>query len=275
MMRSFDHPTLLKVGRIPPAYSDKLAWQMAELCRLSYEKFEVKGTASLQCELSKGGFDLVETLSGRVVQAFLARRTDDDLYVLVFRGTELNWDDIKTDLNIKLVRIVSGAKSHLMHRGFTDAIESVANQIDYILSGIDTNNIYVTGHSLGGALAVAASVRLRTKNKLAACYTFGCPKVGDPDLDWNIATSVYRVVNGQDLVPRLPPSFSTPYQHVGDLRFLTPDSRMLRSPGRALDILQFMLCLLTFRNLKTHKISNYCENLAYVALRRLAEDKNG
>lgn len=266
MARYFDQPTLMHVGRIAPAYNDHLAWQMAELCRLSYERFEVEGNDSLRRSLSMGEFELVATLSARVVQAFLARRADDDLHVLVFRGTELNWDDIRADMMTKFTRTDSGS----MHTGFLKAIESVRKDIDRILYEIDSDNIYVTGHSLGGALAVAAAIRLSQKKRLAACYTFGCPKIGEAKLDFTISTSVYRIVNGQDLVPRLPLRFGTPYQHVGDLRFLARDGRLLRSPGRSIDTFHFILGILTLRNLKNHGISRYCDRLADVALIRLA-----
>lgn len=265
MERFFDQPNLLELDPIPPAYSDKIAWQLAELCRLAYTRFEDEGEDPLKRKLSMGGFDLVETINRAGVQAFIVRRADIDMYALVFRGTELSYNDIKTDMSIVLVKSESG----LMHSGFKYALDLVKCEIEELIAKIDSNNIYVAGHSLGGALAVIASSILSKNNKLAACYTFGCPKIGTSEVDWRIKTSVYRVVSGQDLVPRLPPGIGSVYQHVGDLRFITRDGRILRSPGFALDMFHFILGLLNLKILNAHGIKLYSERLASVALARL------
>lgn len=42
----FGEPRLIELNQIPPAYNDKLVWQMAELCRLAYIRFEYGEEAS-------------------------------------------------------------------------------------------------------------------------------------------------------------------------------------------------------------------------------------
>jgi predicted lipase len=55
--------------------------------------------------------------------------------------------------------------------------------------------LYVTGHSLGGALASLFYSRLRKGHDLddvcdvRDCYTFGCPGVGDTDFAMGYARS--------------------------------------------------------------------------------------
>ena len=41
---------------------------------------------------------------------------------------------------------------------------------------------------------------------MAACYTFGAPRVGDNQLQGRFKTPIYRIVNAADPVPFLPPS---------------------------------------------------------------------
>jgi hypothetical protein len=61
----------------------------------------------------------------------------------------------------------------------------------------------ITGHSLGGALAITA-VKFLASDITGACYTFGSPPVGTKTFDFDIKTPIYRVVNHVDIVPRLP-----------------------------------------------------------------------
>ena len=55
--------------------------------------------------------------------------------------------------------------------------------------------LYVTGHSLGGALAQRATAAL-DRDTLAACYTFGSPRVATLAFDRLDKAPHYRVVNG-------------------------------------------------------------------------------
>ena len=65
--------------------------------------------------------------------------------------------------------------------------------------------LFITGHSLGGALAMIAAKKITHKGGNAACYTFGSPRVGDEVWISNIKTPLYRVVNAADCVTMLPP----------------------------------------------------------------------
>ena len=89
--------------------------------------------------------------------------------------------------------------------------------------------LYLTGHSLGGAMAALMAVMLSVEpeyNNLFApmfkgACTYGAPMVGSPEfanacaentfLDRNVVRYVYR----KDLVPHLPPSESDAFQHFG------------------------------------------------------------
>jgi triacylglycerol lipase len=84
-------------------------------------------------------------------------------------------------------------------------------------------HVFVTGHSLGGALAVliARNIVKEQIASVAAVYTFGMPRAGNRDFasTYNAALGArtFRLVHGNDLVPTVAPSFLN-FQHVG--RFL-------------------------------------------------------
>ena len=61
--------------------------------------------------------------------------------------------------------------------------------------------LYLTGHNLGGALALIATRQIGSES-VGACYTFGPPKAGRIGFMDGVETPVYRVVNANDLVPR-------------------------------------------------------------------------
>jgi hypothetical protein len=102
--------------------------------------------------------------------------------------------------------------------------------------------LYVTGHSLGGAMASMMGVMLRHERKfrhdgdlaarLRAVYTFGQPMIGDPrfaracDRDDFLHENVIRYVYDSDVVPHLPPRTAGPFQHFGrEFRYRIPHLR--------------------------------------------------
>jgi hypothetical protein len=76
---------------------------------------------------------------------------------------------------------------------------------------------------LGAALATVATQRLehnpRIRESIAACYTFGSPRVGDNHYDIEFKSPIYRVVNTTDIVTIIP-LIAMGYIHIGDVRFL-------------------------------------------------------
>jgi len=138
---------------------------------------------------------------GRLVdtQGFLT--WNDRHVVLAFRGTQ-EWTDVLTDLDAR-PRAVEGAK---IHSGFADAYDSIANTV----SGLVKKRLgrgkllWITGHSLGGALATLAAARLGAELAPNAVYTFGQPAVGDATFGASYRWPHFRFVNNQDPVPLVP-----------------------------------------------------------------------
>ena len=203
------------VGRIP---SDSEAQDLKGLLATR----DNRDLRLLRTVLAAGGFELVGALSdsGTGTQGFVAiRRAGDDMdmAVISFRGTD-NVRDWETNLRHSLIpadfpQPAANESKARVHRGFRDAFVSVREQVDRYLPCAEGLPIFITGHSLGGALATLGASPLSDWGP-AACYTFGAPRVGNKGFSKSLRTPVYRVVNPLDTVPLVPPC-SQGYRHAG------------------------------------------------------------
>jgi triacylglycerol lipase len=117
-----------------------------------------------------------------------------------------------------------------VHKGFDKALDSVWSQITKTLEKVHQYGqpLWITGHSLGGALAVLAAARLaldidqNVYKSINGLYTFGQPRVGDralvTALDDEIKPRYFRFVNDNDMVPRVPDRLNQ-YQDGGSISF--------------------------------------------------------
>jgi triacylglycerol lipase len=124
--------------------------------------------AQLEADLKDLGFTLEETYNVSVplvvdTQAILARLdlpNRDPMLVLAFRGTEVNKvADIRSDLNANPTQVGPKEENRLVHTGFYDGFRAVEKKIREDLDKAKRADLplYITGHSLGGALAVVAT----------------------------------------------------------------------------------------------------------------------
>ncbi len=251
------------------AYSDRMAWILATMAKLAYVPFEKhqEEYARLELNLASGNFKLARTFNIADTQAFLAKEAS--FAVLSFRGTQTDArGDIKTDIDASL----NSTRYGKVHDGFKKAYDEVARDIVRSISDLDGLPLYITGHSLGGALATLATQRLehRIKDQIAACYTYGSPRVGNADFDKSIKAPFYRIVNCTDGVPLLPLTIMG-YTHIGDARYLTGSGELRRGMPmvRAWDLIAAMFLSLP-RILKpfvtAHDIGEYVHKLERVAL---------
>lgn len=137
---------------------------------------------------------------------------DDQKIIIAFRGTS-DKQDWLTDAATIQKTWSSITNIGKVHSGFYQSLNSVWSVIIEYLKELQTNNqpIWITGHSLGGALAALAYATLRLQEpqyELAGAYTFGQPRVGDDVLckafDADSKHRFFRVVNNNDIVPRVP-----------------------------------------------------------------------
>ena len=320
------------------AYSDRTAWFMACLSELSYVRFNpvlsVQGKTRLLDNVSKligdnekssllklinlVGYDHVEerkrleeelaVMDARLVETFDSDGTQailvetNEFIVLAFRGTEAtSIKDIKTDARARMVACGTGGR---IHEGFQAAFGKVALAVQKQLNqeSLGTKPLFITGHSLGGALATIAARELSHQGGIAACYTYGSPRVGDDEWVASMKAPVYRLVNAADGVTMLPPSTTLVvalcwlvrripyvgegigswlsrfggYLHCGDMRYLTNcvrgqygDVRLLYSVSFFYRLKGFVVNQLPWKKfLADHSMSIYRNKLMVVAEKR-------
>ena len=183
------------------------------------------------------GFTVVEFFDINGAQAYLLKDTNG-IHVLSFRGTEVSQkSDILADLKAGKNLEACGGKVHV---GFKGEINKIWPTIEKAIANIDT--LYVTGHSLGAAMATIAASRMQSK--VTALVTFGSPRVGNQEFVNSLNVTHYRVQNNCDDVTKVPFRLSGFRHHgthkymnfYGEFRDLTPWQRvkdMARSRLRA------------------------------------------
>ncbi|MDD9980696.1 MAG: lipase family protein, partial [Gammaproteobacteria bacterium] len=173
---------------------------------------------SMKKILSNSGFSLLDGIDINETQGFACKRIAENeppYLVLAFRGTEKKISDWLTDA--RCVPTVEGKSK--VHSGFLEAFavkedadgKTVKDAVEDILARDEAKDengeplpLFITGHSLGGALALLAT-KLVAPDVNGACYTFGGPRVGNYECFRFLKTPVYRIVNSSDIVPRVPP----------------------------------------------------------------------
>lgn len=87
---------------------------------------------------------------------------------------------------------------------------SMADLVEQALNDVELTSdmqCFVTGHSLGGALATLSALHISQKTQFfdPILYTFANPRAGDGDFAAQCRNlTAYRVFNSEDLVPNLP-----------------------------------------------------------------------
>jgi|GEM_PF-5404190 len=165
--------------------------------------------------------------------------------IVAFRGTH-DSEDVVSDLLFRQ-RALPGAwteghpqLAHVRaHSGFVDRAEKLRGQLEQAVAALDrAKPCYVTGHSLGGAVAILANLILKYRGfRDLRLYTYAGPRVGNPAFaklyDQALPAS-YRVVNDADLVPQVPlrSMLGESFVHVGQKwGFLNQSEDLLGNHG--------------------------------------------
>ena len=133
-------------------------------------------------------------------------KQDRGVTILIFRGTD-NVKNVWTDIDARPTKDDSLDGAYL-HRGYKDAATWIFEDIkrDYTLE----KTVYLTGHSLGGAVAQIIGLWLHNAGYHVQIYTFGSPKVSTTF--FGNRPIHYRMLVRNDPVPFVPPY---PFLHSG------------------------------------------------------------
>ena len=140
--------------------------------------------------------------------------------IVAIRGTQ-TIEDWLADIDAPLVPDRSVPSAGMVHMGFQLVYEHIR---DSVLTGLKATcsaatKIYVTGHSLGGALAILCGMDLLSNSPVKVVpelYTFAGPRAGSPGFAANVTKALpvcQRVVNFMDVVPQVP--MPPLYEHAG------------------------------------------------------------
>ncbi len=179
--------------------TNEFSWQAAQslafASKISYEEQSI-----VENVVTHGwGFSSVKFLDVGETQGFVAQT--EETILIAFRGTESLGDWLAN------LRIIRTARSYgKVHSGFLTGYLVVHSAIVNAIEGATNKRVWITGHSLGGALATIAAAELKELADIGGVYTYGQPRVGDSALEQffvvNYSNRLFRFVNDDDLVTR-------------------------------------------------------------------------
>lgn len=240
------------------------AYAMVQMASLAYGS-----DAAIKKQLKTWGYQLTDVVEAEENQAFIA--ADDKSVIVAFRGTD-NINNAFTDANCFL----TGGPLGKVHDGFiralsflwvgvTEAIDTARGDADGPLS------LWLTGHSLGGALATLAAARFLERGQpVHALYTYGCPRCGDETFEATFNSKfdrAFRFVYRNDIVTRVPPRIPLGYRHVGTVKHLDKDCQITGELQGWAAFLQKVEVTLKdmknkdFNSVSDHHVANYVDCL--------------
>ncbi|MCD2453457.1 lipase family protein [Methylicorpusculum oleiharenae] len=240
------------------------AHALAFCSNLAYESEK-----TIEDKLKQHGFSTT-FIERRDTQAFIAY--NDTAIVLSFRGTT-NIQDwmLNSDLLLASVRAGTGK----VHSGFLRALCLVWDDILQVIADVQNNAqpLWISGHSLGGALATLAAARfsLELDKPVRGIYTFGQPRVGDREFarvfNAELKQIFFRIVNNSDIVTRIPTRVPMGYSHVGSLRFFDSNGTLFDDVSLWQEFLETIKGNLKQQldlipsNIENHKMERYIQNI--------------
>lgn len=194
------------------------------------------------------------------VSYFLSRA--NGIQTIAIRGTA-NLENVMLDLDLELKP--DTALDIKLHQGFGSAAKAVYTDVKPYLN--EKLPVHITGHSLGGAIAVILGLYLQQEDyAVTQIITFGQPKVtnvtGAKKYD---LLPLIRVVTLNDIVPLVPPI--SPMQirdldifwHIGEEVILMGDNKFSQTNGvkAMLRATKFTTSVPNEKNLIAHKMDTY------------------
>lgn len=223
---------LLTVLNFAMARAAELEPERAQLiCALSSAaayQGEVGELAKRFFEARNWKLDKFENPSEKInVKIYFMSKTDSDgevTKIFFITGTE-DLQDVGIDIKVKPVPLYEDDQKILVHNGFKNYADAALSDgiLNFLVEYINSHTqekIYITGHSLGGAVAMMIAVRLADAGANmdnVKVLTFGAPAVGNKDFAEKFKDKIHltRAVMDSDIVDVSLDLFG--YTHFGEI----------------------------------------------------------
>ncbi len=190
--------------------------------------------------------------------------------VIAIKGT-VDGKDVLTDLDALLVPLYPSKSiidwsDVLVHQGFVDTFHQTCDLVEKLINSLNPvgqpfRPIYITGHSLGGAVATIYALHLQLASYQTQLYTFGSPRVGNKEFIKTFHAHhipSLRVVCGDDVITKAP---GFPYRHVVGLCHLGYHGQLIGPISKAWRWLKstvgYFVRMLRGKALLDHELSAY------------------
>jgi triacylglycerol lipase len=211
------------------SYDPEISLSLAVACDLAYRTKDV--ILKQAAKWKYGNVTFIDVKKGRDIDTQGYVMSNDTDIICVFRGSESIEDWFS---NFQAVHDPGPLNGTLAHEGFQDALFPAVIALTNAIDSMNRNSkrIWVTGHSLGGALcSLYAGMMIENNYDIYGIYTFASPRPADDTFATALNNAMrsrahYRVVNEGDIVPHVPPEPF--FSHPGG-RIILEKSKIKRS----------------------------------------------
>lgn len=257
-------------------YRPENAYWMAELSKIAYgpddDSKPIEDWIKAELAAMDQGFSEVTCFDANSSQGAVIKH--ENYVVAAFRGTDEigDWLD-----NINAVSRPGPLGA--VHTGFYFALMDIWPQMKSVIrayrrtpSGDPDRPLWLTGHSLGGALAtLAAATLIEADETFYGAYTYGSPRAGDQGFarNFNVEAKgkVFRFQNNSDIVTRVPARLMG-YSHVGSFIYISESGELSSDVGwwyRFMDTVKGVIADIGEKgwdSIKDHSIDEYISAIA-------------
>lgn len=137
----------------------------------------------------------------------------NDTFICCFRGTA-SIEELKRDADYPQTSTNFLPPELMVHSGFNYTYQQFRDQLILNFNTYGSSKALIIGHSLGGALALMASIDISTNTKAEyiGVHTYASPRMGNIEFGiyYNSRPNMkcHTMINTQDIVPSLPPTIS-------------------------------------------------------------------